>query len=407
MLFRYKGFDKNSNKISSTIEAESIEEAKKLLTQSNILFSSVRKTKNKNFGFLSNLFKKEFTKKELSILSRDIGFYIKSGVTISQALKLASSQYSGDKKIKFFLQSVGVTVDEGKDFATALSSQNQIKLPDFYVKSIKASQNGGMLDKVLLELSQFISQQDKIQKKISNALAYPIFIIISAIVMVAFMLSFVVPKVIGIFEANKQELPTITKYVLNSSDFLGDYYIIIIFIIVALVLTTKYLNKISSKFRYNYDKYKLKLPLFGDIILLSELSRFSYMSALLIRSGMTLVETIKMSSHLIDNKVLAKIFDNSSKFIVQGGKLSSSLFNEKINVLPKSFIQAIALGEETSMLETVLSTQAMRYNEENGDKIDFMLSLLEPIMMLVVGSVIAIIVLAMMLPIFSINIGAI
>ncbi|RLA73778.1 MAG: type II secretion system F family protein [Epsilonproteobacteria bacterium] len=405
MIFKYTGVDKNFKKVSATIEANSIDEAKKSLKQSGIIFNSIKMHHEHSFEFMAQLFSKELTKKELSTLSRDLSFYIKSGITISSALKLAISQYSDNKKIKNFLSEVSRYIDEGKDFATSLTIQKQIKLPQFYIQSIKASQNGGMLDTVLLELSAFISKQDKIQKKISNALAYPMFIIISAILMVSFMLSYVVPKVIGIFEQNKQDLPLITKYVLASSDFVGDYYMVILVLIITAVITTKYLNKVSKNFKYSYDGIMLKLPLFGQILLISELSRFSYMCSLLLRSGMTLVETIKLSSKLLDNVVLSKIFDDSSTFVVQGGKLSSSLLGRNIDILPKSFIQSVALGEETSMLETVLSTQAMRYDEENSDKIAFMLSLLEPIMMLVVGTIIAIIVLAMMLPIFSINIG--
>ncbi len=405
MLYKYTGVDKQFKKVSATIEANNLDEAKKTLRQSGIMFNSIKAQQQNSLEFMSVLFTKELTKKELSTLSRDLSFYIKSGINISSALKLAISQYSDSKKIKNFLGEVSRSIDEGKDFATSLSIQKQIKLPQFYVQSIKASQNGGMLDNVLMELSTFISNQDKIQKKISNALAYPMFIVISALLMVVFMLSYVVPKVIGIFEQNKQELPLITKYVLASSDFVGDYYVTILVLIVSTIFAVKYLNKISPLFRYSYDGIILKLPLFGPIILISELSRFSYMCSLLLRSGMTLVETVKLSSQLLDNVVLAKIFDDSSTFVVQGGKLSSSLMSRNIDILPKSFIQSIALGEETSMLQTVLSTQAVRFDEDNSDKITFMLSLLEPIMMLVVGTIIAIIVLAMMLPIFSINIG--
>ena len=402
MKFKYTGLDSNYDKVSSFIEAESLEEAKKKLSSIGIIFNSIKKVHSISSV---SFFTKVFTKKELATVSRDLSFYIKSGITLASALKLSISQYEDNKKIRTFLVDVNRSIDEGQDFYTALATQKSLKLPQFYMQSIKVSQSSGMLDVVLLELSRFIFSQDQIEKKISNALAYPMFIIISAIIMVGFMLSYVVPKVIGIFESNKQELPTITKYVLAASDFIGNNYMIMIVIFISIVLTVKIFNSQSKDFRYTFDSLMLRIPLIGNILLISELTRFSYMSSLLLRSGMTLVETLKLSSKLLDNVVLQKIFSKSSLNIVEGGKLSSSLASKKNKILPKSFIQAIALGEETSMLETVLTTQATRYDEENNDKITFMLSLLEPLMMLVVGSIIAVIVLAMMLPIFSINIG--
>jgi general secretion pathway protein F/type IV pilus assembly protein PilC len=354
-----------------------------------------------------SFFDAKLTKKDLATLSRDLGFYMKSGVTIGVALKLAQSQYSDNKKIGEFLFSVSKLVNEGQTFADALIKQKMIKLPQFYVQSVKASQDGGILDIVLMELSEYLASQEKIEKKITNAMAYPAFIIVSAIIMVGFMLSYVVPKVVGIFSANRQELPAITKYVLASSDFVSNNYLLITIVVITITVVVKFLNNTNEEFKSKFDLFALKIPLIGKIILVSQLSRFSYMSSLLLKSGMTLVQALKLSSNLLSNTVISDIFVRTSSNVVEGSKLSNSIVKQDYKkIIPLSFIQSLSLGEETGMLEDILSSQAQRYNEENDNKISFMLSLLEPMMMLIVGGVIAVIVLGMMLPIFSMNIGA-
>jgi general secretion pathway protein F/type IV pilus assembly protein PilC len=404
MKFTYNGLDSNYRKVTMELEADSLEDAKNYLRLHNIIYSNIKQS-NKQMSF--SFFDAKLTKKDLSTLSRDLGFYMKSGVTIGVALKLAQSQYSDNKKIGEFLFSVSKLVNEGQTFADALIKQKMIKLPQFYVQSVKASQDGGILDIVLMELSEYIASQEKIEKKITNAMAYPAFIIVSAIIMVGFMLSYVVPKVVGIFSANRQELPAITKYVLASSDFVSNNYLLITIVAITITVVVKFLNNTNEEFKSKFDLFALKIPLIGKIILVSQLSRFSYMSSLLLKSGMTLVQALKLSSNLLSNTVISDIFVRTSSNVVEGSKLSNSIIKQDYKqLIPLSFTQSLSLGEETGMLEDILSSQAQRYNEENDNKISFMLSLLEPMMMLIVGGVIAVIVLGMMLPIFSMNIGA-
>jgi len=319
-------------------------------------------------------------------------------------LKLAKNQYEQNRKLSAFLSSLITLLDEGKSFFQALESQSIIELPDFYKQSIKVSENSGILQEVLLELSIFLKEQSRINKQIQNAFAYPSFIIVVSLFMVAFMITFVVPKITGIFEQLGQELPGITKFVIALGDFFTHYWMPLAILLVIVITSFGLLMKYNTRFKYIIDLLMLKAPFFGNIVQSSELGRFSYISSVLIRSGIPFVQTVNLSANILKNSVLKQKFLYAAERVVEGSKFSNSLIKEGYQV-DRSFVQAIALGEETSEVSTILNNLSDLYFEENRDKISLFLSMLEPALMLIVGGVIGFIVSAMLLPIFSMNIG--
>lgn len=405
MLFKYKGLDSLGKNVSSKIEASSIQDAKSKLKSKKILYTEIKEV-NSNIK-LTNLLKLNTKIKtiELSNISRDLSIYLRSGISLLNSLKLISNQYKTNKKISTFFETTITLVDEGKSFYQALEIQNSITLPKFYKQSIKISENGGMLDSVLLELSIYLKEQDKINKQISSALAYPSFILVVSIFMVGFMLSFIVPKVTAIFEQYDQELPTITTIVITAGDFFANYYeLLLILIVISSILFIYFYKKVES-FRYLMHSFFLKIPFLKKLLEFSELSRFSYINAILIKSGIPVVQSIKLGAEILKNDVLKKVFLDASQKVVEGEKLSNILQTNKTYKIDTAFIQAIAIGEETSEVSSILQNLSELYNESNKDKIAIFLSLLEPFMMLIVGSLIGFIVLAMLLPIFSMNFG--
>lgn len=404
MLFKYKGIDAQGKEISSKLEASSLQEAKSKLKSKKIIYTSIDESRSAK---LSDYFKLSSKIKvaELSNISRDLSIYLKSGVSLLNSLKLISNQYKKNRKFAPFFETVITLVDEGKSFYQALEDQKSIKLPEFFKQSIKISENGGMLDIVLLELSIYLKEQDRINKQITSALAYPAFIFLVSVLMVGFMLSFIVPKVTSIFEQYDQKLPTITTIVIDTGDFFSKHYSIVLLIFTLILLLCIYLYKRSLRFRYSIDLFKLKIPFFKKIIEFSELSRFSYINAILLRSGIPMVQSVKLGSDILKNEVLKKLFLDASQKVVEGEKLSNILQNNKIYKIDTAFIQAVAIGEETSEVSSILQNLSELYNESNKDKISIFLSLLEPIVMLFVGGIVGFIVLAMLLPIFSLSFG--
>jgi type II secretory pathway component PulF len=288
MIFKYKGIDSKGKKVKDKIEAISIDEAKAKLKAKGIIYQKIEEEKTsflKNFNFS---IKYKIPPKELAALSRELSMYLRSGISIVSAIKIISSHYKSNKKIELFLTTISTYLDEGKDFYTALQMQGVVSLPEFYKESIKVSENGGILDEALMELSRFLKEQDKIKKEITSAFAYPSFMIVVSFAMIIFMLTFVVPQITSIFKSMDQKLPDSTLFVIAMGNFFSNNFqliLISIFIIVALFVI---LRKKVYTFAYFIDKIILKIPIFGDIVMKSELARFSYMASLLIRSGVPL-----------------------------------------------------------------------------------------------------------------------
>ena len=404
MLFKYSGFDSNGLKVKSKLEAANLEEAKGKLKVRGILHTSLEE---ESFSFSKISFKRKKSIKtvDLSYLSRDLSIYLNSGISLIQSIDLLKQRYKNDKFLGSFFESIATYLDEGKTFYLALDSQNVVKLPEFYKQSIKISENGGLLESVLMELSIFLKEQDRIKKQIGSAMAYPLFILFISFFMVGFMLSFIVPKITGIFNQIHQELPASTKIVIALGDFFSNNYGYVILFFVVFIGGFITLLKQSQSFKYGFDKLCLKIPFFSTMIEQGELSRFSYMNSILIKSGVPIVQAINLSANILKNSVIKRVFIEASKSVVEGKKLSVLLSNNKIYKIDEAFIHSIAIGEDTSKLSQILNNLANLYNEANKDKIDIFLALLEPIFMLFVGSTIGFIVIAMLLPIFSMNLG--
>ncbi|HIP12334.1 MAG TPA: type II secretion system F family protein [Arcobacter sp.] len=404
MLFKYAGYDKLGKKVYGNIEADTIAIAKAKIKSKKIIYTSLIKTK---LSLIQKLFQKKKTKVStlvLATISRDLSIYLKSGISLLNAIKLINERYKKDKILSAFFESIITFLDEGKNLYTALELQKIIELPEFYLQSIKISEDGGILQGVLLELSIYLKEQYRLQKQISQAMAYPTVIIVIAILMVGFMLSFIVPTITEIFDKNGQDLPGITTFVINAGDFVNKYYQWIFISFFVYIVSFSYSMKNFSLFKYKVDSLYLKIPFIGSLLELGELSRFSYMNSILIRSGVPVVQSFKMGANIINNAVIKKLFEEASLKVVEGEKLSNILDKSKIYKVDVAFIQAIAIGEETSQLSEVLNNLAEFYTEANKDKIAKSLSLLEPLLMLFVGGSIGFIMIAMLLPIFSMSV---
>lgn len=404
MIYRFVGIDESGKKIRDKIEASSFEEAKSKLRAKKIIYETLSQEPKTIFDTFSFSTKYKIPPKELSMLSRELSMYIRSGISIVSALKIIQTHYEHNKKMKLFLATLSTHLDEGDDFYTALETQSIVILPQFYKESISVSQSSGILDEVLLELSRFLKEQERIRKEIKGAFAYPSFMIVISLLMISFMLAFVVPQITGIFESMDQELPAPTRFVIALGDFFSTHFTTILFTLAALVALFIFLRAKNERFAYFIDAVILRLPLFGEIVQKSELARFAYIGSLLVRSGVPFVQTINLSANILDNLVLKRVFMEASKMVVEGKELSAALNTSSVKI-DYAFIQSIAVGEETSQLQNVLTNVSELYFEENRDKISTLLTLLEPSLMLFVGGAIGFIVAAMLLPIFSMSIG--
>ncbi len=404
MQYKYRGLSKDGKKVKGVIVAGSFNEAKQILKTQGIFYQNLEE--GGGTALLSNLKKRPMNGTLMSAFSKELASYIDSGMTIVTALKLMYNQHKNEKKYASFIEEVKKMVEEGKSLYVALNSQSVYELPDFFLQSINVSGQSGKMGEVLSTMGEFFSSQGEVKKQATNAMIYPTFIFLVAIGMTAFLITFVVPKITKIFEDTGQKLPGITKFILGMSDFFTHYWLhtLIFFIAIVALFQLSY-AKIGS-FRKLIDSLFLKVPVVGNIVQNYELGRFSYILSLMLDSGVSYAQAVQLASTTFNNSALRELFDRASAKVVEGNKLSVALYRTK-GIKPKrNFMQSLALGEESSSVSSILKSIARLYNEENKDKIKVLLSLMEPFMMLFIGAIVGTIVLAMLLPIFSMSLGA-
>ena len=404
MQYRYKGLSKEGKKVKGVITAGGYNEAKQILKTKGIFYQSLEESSSTNM--LSSLKKRPMNGNLMSAFSKELASYLDSGMTIVTALKLMHNQHKSEKKYASFIEEVKKMVEEGKSLYVALNTQSIYELPEFFLQSINVSGQSGKMGEVLSTMGEFFSSQGEVKKQATNAMIYPSFIFLVAIGMSAFLITFVVPKITQIFQDTGQKLPTITNIVLGLSDFFINYWLHIILTLIAIVALFQFAFSKISSFRRAVDGILLKLPIIGGIIQNYELGRFSYILSLMLDSGVSYAQAVSLASTTFNNSALRDLFDKASAKVVEGNKLSVAIYRTK-GVKPKqNFLQSLALGEESSSVSSILKSIAKLYNEENKDKIKVLLSLMEPFMMLFIGAIVGTIVLAMLLPIFSMSLGA-
>ena len=402
MLFKYKGFDKSGKKVKGTVTAASVEEAGQKLKARDIYHEGLTPTKEFSFEAFS---KRQMPGELLATFSKELSSYLNSGMTVLTAIKLLENQHEGEKRYVSFLNSLKTMIDEGKSLYHALDTQKVYSMPDFYLQSLNVAGQSGKMVEVLTNMANFFSAQNKVKKQVKGAMIYPSVIFTVAIIIIGFLLVSVVPKITQIFEDTEQELPNITQVVVNASNFLIANYITIIVVMIALIILFKIAYAKIDSFHRLIDAWLLKVPLIGTLIQNHELGRFSYILSLMLGSGVAYAQAVQLAKATFGNYSLKALFDQAATKVLEGNKLSNSLALSKGAKLKRNFMQTLALGEESSEVAEVLSNTSALYTEENDDKLNILLSLLNPFMMLMIGGFVGIIIAAMMLPIFTMTQG--
>ena len=399
MKYRYVVYDKKGEKKKGIIEANTLEEAKYKLH--NFLIVDIKPVKSLNFNIHINL-SKNVKRKDLAKLFNILGLYLKASIPLIKAITLTKNQEENQLLINF-LDYLYVNINEGKSFFNAINEQNIVNIPEYIKSSIKVGEESGKLDIVLMEMSKFLKEEDKIFSKVSQAFIYPMFIVIVSIFMVFFMLTTVVPKIVKVFENLHQKLPNITIFVINFGNFLKNNYLNIIIITLLIIFIFIYLYKKQYKFRFFLDKFLLKIPIVSKIILSKELGRFSYLTYVLVNSGVNYIVAIKLSVNTVSNYYIKNLFKNALQHVTQGDKLSIALKKVDFNI-DETFIQAIILGEETGEIRQILKNLSEIYFEDNQYRINTLLSVIEPLLIIIVGAVIGFIITALLLPMTNLNV---
>jgi type IV pilus assembly protein PilC len=335
--------------------------------------------------------------KDKAVFSRQFAALVNAGVAIVRSLGVLSEQCS-NPKLKQALLAISSDVQNGLNLSDAMRKHPQC-FDGLYVSMIQAGEVGGVLDEVLNRLAKLLEDVARLQNQIKSALAYPVVVGFIALAVFLGMTIFLIPIFAGIFKDLGTQLPPLTQFMLELSKFLVTYWwtLPIFFFAFSISYKTYYS---TPNGRENIDRLSLKMPLFGDLIQKSAVAKFSRTFGSLTRSGVPILSSLEIVRDTAGNQIIANAVDAAKAEVQQGGMISFALQKEK--VFPPMALQMISIGEETGEVDAMLMKVADFYEDEVEQTVKSLTSILEPVMIVVIGGMVATILLSMYLPMFAV-----
>jgi type IV pilus assembly protein PilC len=293
---------------------------------------------------------------------------------------------------------VAADIRGGSSLSAALAKHPRA-FPELYHRTIAAGEQAGNLEVVLRQMADHLERSATIEKKIKNALTYPIIVAVVAFVVIMVLVTFVLPAFTSLYSVLGSELPATTRALVATSDWLSDYGLYLLLVLAALVFVS-YIYIKTPAGKYQFDKLMLSLPVVGRINLLSELARCCRTIALLFRVGLPLPEVMAQAIHGTNNKVMAEALSEVQQELIRGEGLSNPM--EKRKTFLPLMVQMVRVGEETGHLDTTLSTVAQTFEVEADDRTNSAVSLIQPTITIIIGIVVAFIAISMVSAMYSI-----
>ncbi len=381
------------------IEATSPEQARTILQNRYATVGNVRKTLNFSLDFSefqTNL--KKVTTKDKAVFSRQFAVMVNAGVAMVRCLGILTEQCP-NPKLKRSLLTISSEVQQGTSLSESMRKHPEC-FDTLYVSMVQAGEVGGVLDEVLNRLAKLLEDMARLQNQIKSAMAYPTVVGSFAVLVFLGMTMFLIPIFANIFKEIGGELPALTAFMLWLSEILRSWRILIpiVFVIVTTFAIKQYYK--TPVGRLQIDRLLLKLPLFGDLNQKAAVARFCRIFGTLTRSGVPILNSLDIVRDTSGNQVIANSVDAAKLEIQQGGMISLAL--QKEQVFPPLAIQMISVGEETGELDSMLMKVADFYEDEVEQAIKALTSIMEPIMIIVLGGMVGLILISMYLPMFKV-----
>ena len=350
-----------------------------------------------NMSININLFPKKVKLKDKTVLFKQMSTMVNAGITIAATMDLMASQIE-NKTLSKAISDIRDAVSGGVTTASAFARHPEI-FSNLEVALIRAGEEGGILDVTLARLAAFVEAQYSLQKKIKGAMIYPAVIVTMTLGVLAGLCLFIVPTFRKAFaNIGITEVPALTAFIFGISDMLIAYWWAFPIPFIVIFFAIKRINR-TEKGKQVFDKLKLKLPLFGDIIFKSVLTRAFRTLATLVTAGISILDSIEMSAGVADNFVVGEAFDTMRKRAQDGIMLSITIKDQ--NIFPSMVAHMVAVGEETGQVDDVLSKVADWYDMELDEKIKGLTAIIEPVMIVVVGLVVGLVVASVFVPIIG------
>ncbi|MBW3578295.1 MAG: type II secretion system F family protein [Actinobacteria bacterium] len=337
--------------------------------------------------------------KDLAIFSRQFATMINSGLSLIRALSILAEQ-TESKRLAEIVREIRQEVEAGKSLSGALAEHDKV-FPRLYIAMVRAGETAGMLDQVLLRIAEALEKEVALRSKVKSAMTYPVIVLIMAILLTGVMLAFIVPVFAGMFEDLGGELPTPTKILMMASNFVSSLAGLVTFIVAPAGFWFAFKRiRATEQGRYQLDRLKLKVPVFGPLFHKIALSRFARNLSVLLRAGVPILQALEITAETVNNGVIGNAVKDVQESVREGESIAAPLANH--DTFPPMVVQMIAVGEETGAVDTMLEKVSDFYDQEIESTTESLTALMEPIMIAVLGGIVGSMVIALYMPIFKV-----
>lgn len=395
--YSYKVRDRQGKVISGKLEAESESSVSQRLREMGYFIIGVEEEKVAIGKKELHIFRPKVKGKDITVFTRQFATMINAGLPLVKCLNILSEQ-TESPVLTEIISDVQHEVEMGRSLSEALAKHPDT-FKELYSSMVKAGEIGGVLDDVLLRIATTLESEDEIKRRIKSALTYPVAMLGISVLLLVVMLVFVVPTFEKMFADMGATMPILTRVIMSLSHFLVSWKgaLLIVALIGGAIYMRRWIKTPGG--RKKLDTVKLKMPVFGNLFHKMSLSRFSRTLGTLVASGVPILQALEITSKTVGNVLVAEAVDNVRSGVKEGDSIARPLGQS--DLFPPMVTQMLAIGEETGALDTMLNKVSDFYDSEISSTVEALTSLLEPLMIVVLGLVVGIIVIALYMPIFS------
>jgi general secretion pathway protein F len=404
-VYQYQGYRSDGGAATGIIDAENVKVARLKLRKEGVYPTNVveqgrapsrsqektRSRSERSIGRATTL-----TATDLALMTRQFATLLVAGLPLVDALGVLVDQ-AEKKSVKALLADIREQIRGGKALSTVLETYEKDFSP-IYVHMVQAGEASGALDQILFRLAEFLEKQLALRNKVTNAMLYPLIMLVIGSVILFFLITFVVPKITLVFAQQKQALPWPTIALMSVSQFFADYWMVLVGLLLASLYTARRVIRTGAG-RMMADRLTLQLPLIGDVARMVSISRLTSTLATMLGSGVQLLDALDVSKRVMNNRVLEETVETARQNIREGETIADPL--KRSGEFPALVTHMIAVGEKSGEMEEMLRRVSQIYDGEVERVIARLTSLMEPIMILVMGAIVLFIVVAILLPIFE------
>lgn len=400
-VYAYKGFDLKGKAITGVRDADSARTLRVLLKKDGVLVNQITETvaeKQRKKALPFSQRQKSISSQDLAVATRQLSTLVGAAIPLVDALSALTDQVE-HQGLRQILAQIKTRVNEGATLADAMSDHPKV-FTSLFINMIRAGETSGALDVVLNRLADFTENQAKLRNKVVGALFYPIVMIGMAVIVVGIIMTVVIPKILKLFETQKMALPLPTQILIFVSNLVQNFWWAILILVAGSVWWFRRYRK-TKEGREVTDRALLRMPLFGGIIRMLAVTRFSRTLSTLLASGVPLLTALDIVKNIVDNVVIQAALDMARSSIQEGESIAAPL--RRSGEFPPIVTHMIAVGEKSGELEAMLGKIADAYDSQVEARVTALTSILEPLIIVVMGGVVAFIVFSIMLPMLQMS----